>query len=55
VTADTGYVEVACAGGAPGYVMTYAMANLSLRDAIACSAAKRIGGGCKLPQNNRRG
>lgn len=54
VTADTGYVEVACAGGAPGYVMSYAMDNLALRNAIACSSAKRIGGGCKLPQNNRR-
>jgi len=45
---------VACAGGATGYVMTYAMTNLALRDAIACSAAKSIGGGCKLPQNHKR-
>jgi hypothetical protein len=46
-----GYVEVACADGNPGYVMSYTLANLQVKEAVACTFAKDVAGGCTLPTN----
>ncbi len=50
-----GYVEVACADGAPGYIMSYAMADMSAKQATACPLANAIAGGCKMPENTGGG
>lgn len=44
----TDYVEVACSGQ-PGQVLKYGPGIESVQEVIACTAAKGIGGGCKLP------
>jgi hypothetical protein len=49
-----GYFEVACADGLPGWVMSYPVntPNPKSKEILACSQAKGIGGGCKLPTNS---
>lgn len=48
-----GYVEVACADGLPGWVMSYPVntPNPKSKEILSCAQAKGIGGGCKLPTN----
>jgi hypothetical protein len=48
-----GYVEVACADGNPGYIVSYSLADMSPKDATACSFAKDMAGGCKMPENTK--
>lgn len=51
-TADkTGYIEVTCADGNPGYMVSYATANMAPKEAIACTMAKDVVGGCSMPGN----
>lgn len=49
-----GYFEVACSDGLPGWVMSYPVntPNPKSKEILACSQAKGIGGGCKLPTNS---
>jgi hypothetical protein len=57
-TANTGYVEVACADGNPGYIIEYtapALSPVKPTQAIPCVSAKDIEGGCTLPTNQKRG
>ena len=55
-TADkTGYIEVTCADGNPGYMISYVMATMTPKEAIACTLAKDIVGGCQLPGNLKHG
>jgi len=56
VTADKarGFIEVACADGLPGYVIQYTMATRAPANAVACSAAGGISGGCTLPGNAKK-
>ena len=54
-TADkTGYIEVTCADGNPGYMVSYAVATMAPKEAIACTLAKDVVGGCTLPGNSKR-
>jgi hypothetical protein len=46
-----GYVEVACADGNPGYVVSYNTADMTPKEAVSCPLAKQIAGGCQLPAN----
>jgi len=50
-----GYIEVSCADGNPGYMISYAIATMTPKEAIACTLAKDIVGGCQLPSNVKRG
>jgi len=50
-TDNTGYIEVACADGNPGYIISYQLPAMTLKDATACSFAKDLAGGCTLPTN----
>lgn len=51
-TADkVGYIEVTCADGNPGYMVSYAIATMAPKEAIACTLAKDVVGGCTLPTN----
>jgi hypothetical protein len=55
-TADKlGYIEVSCADGNPGYVISYALATMTPKEALTCTFAKDIAGGCKMPQNTKKG
>lgn len=57
-TGNTGYVEVACADGNPGYIIEYSapeLAPVKPTQAIPCVSAKDIEGGCTLPSNQKRG
>jgi hypothetical protein len=53
VAQDTGlgYVEVACADGNPGYIVSFDTKTMAAKDATACPFAKDIAGGCTMPQN----
>jgi hypothetical protein len=46
-----GYIEVACADGNPGYVVSYNTADMTPKEATSCPLAKNIAGGCQLPAN----
>jgi hypothetical protein len=50
-----GYVEVACADGNPGYIVSYSLATMTAKEATACPFAKDIAGGCKMPENAKHG
>lgn len=50
-TADEGFVELACSDGLSGYVMGVNKADLKPKEALTCTQAKNIGGGCKLATN----
>ncbi|HUZ14420.1 MAG TPA: hypothetical protein VMU93_16440 [Caulobacteraceae bacterium] len=50
---NIGYIEVACADGNPGYLISYTLPAMTPKEAIACVAAKDIVGGCQLPTNKR--
>jgi hypothetical protein len=53
---NQGFVEVACADGNPGFVITYTVGPpLAPKEAVACAAAKGILGGCQMPQNQKHG
>jgi hypothetical protein len=54
-TADNqDFLEVACADGNPGFVITYNPGPpLTPKEATGCSFAKGIAGGCQLPANNK--
>ncbi|HEY9217097.1 MAG TPA: hypothetical protein VIO94_03540 [Phenylobacterium sp.] len=45
------YIEVNCTDGLAGYMIEYTAATVTPKQAIACSFAKGIAGGCKLPGN----
>jgi hypothetical protein len=49
----TGYIEVGCADGLPGYMIEYNMATLAPKSLVLCVQAKGISGGCQLPGNNK--
>ncbi|HZZ90896.1 MAG TPA: hypothetical protein VFE13_21410 [Caulobacteraceae bacterium] len=54
VTADkVGYIEVACADGNAGYLIAYTMPALNPKEAIVCTLAKEVVGGCQLPGNKK--
>ena len=46
-----GYVEVACADGNPGFIVSYDVADMTPKDAVSCPLAKQIAGGCQMPEN----
>ena len=49
---QTDYVEVSCADGGPGWVITYPKASDSPSGVLNCAQAAGFGtGGCKLPTN----
>jgi hypothetical protein len=48
-----GYIEVACADGDPGYIVSYALPSMTPKDATTCSFAKDLAGGCQMPANNK--
>jgi hypothetical protein len=50
-----GYLEVACADGNPGYVVSYNLPAMTPKEAIACGFARDINGGCQLPTNKPKG
>lgn len=55
VSADRhGYIEVACAGGGPGYMIDSALATMTPVSIVSCAQAKGIGHGCILPGNTAR-
>jgi len=49
----TGYIEVACADGLPGYMIKYTIDPIRPTTAIVCAEAKGIAGGCVLPGNTK--
>jgi hypothetical protein len=49
----TGYLEVACADGNPGYIISYTLRDMAPASATACPLAKDVAGGCQMPENNR--
>ena len=52
VAADqTGYIEVGCSDGLPGYMVSYTMNPIKPKSPLVCAEAKGIGGGCTLPHN----
>ena len=56
VTTDkTGYVEVGCADGNPGFMIEYATTPVAPKSADGCAFARDILGGCKLPGNSKKG
>ena len=56
IAADTKteYVETACADGLPGYVIAFDDTSDTVKDLITCGAAAGLGGGCKLPTNQKK-
>ncbi|HTX51747.1 MAG TPA: hypothetical protein VME40_20415 [Caulobacteraceae bacterium] len=50
---NTGYIEVACADGNPGYIISFQLPMMKVKEATACSIAKDLAGGCTLPTNVR--
>jgi hypothetical protein len=50
----SGYIEVGCADGLPGYMIEYAMPSLTPKSTLVCLEAKGIGGGCTLPGNVKK-
>ncbi len=48
------YIEVACADGAPGYVMIYARGQQLPNDFLNCAQAHDMNGGCQLAGNTKR-
>lgn len=53
-SATSAYVEVACADGAPGYMIKFPRTSntpAESYDVYTCHDAKAIGGGCSLPTN----
>jgi hypothetical protein len=52
VTSDqTGYIEVGCSDGLPGYMIAYTMNPIKPKTPLVCAEAKGIGGGCTLKNN----
>lgn len=56
VTQTLGYVEVACADGLPGWVLTYPVGVVKppAKEFLSCVQAKGVGGGCTLPTNKTK-
>jgi hypothetical protein len=50
-----GYIEVACADGNPGFLISYSPPAMAPKEATACPLAKEIAGGCQMPANTKRG
>lgn len=46
-----GFIEVACADGLPGWVLSYPPQSDTPKEALSCKQASGIGGGCKLATN----
>lgn len=55
-TDTSGFVEVACADGLPGWVLSYPLNQASPKpnELLSCLQAKGVGGGCKLPTNIKK-
>lgn len=55
-TDTSGFVEVACADGLPGWVLSYPLNTASPKpnELLSCLQAKGVGGGCKLPTNIKK-
>jgi hypothetical protein len=49
----SGYIEVGCADGLPGYMVEYSLTTLAPKSFVLCVQAKNISGGCTLPGNNK--
>jgi hypothetical protein len=50
------FIEVACADGNPGFLITYGPGPpFVAKEALGCSLAKGIAGGCQLPANQKHG
>lgn len=49
--AGDGYIEVSCADGLPGWVLSYPANSDTAKEALSCKQASGIGGGCKMPTN----
>jgi hypothetical protein len=55
-TDGQGFVEVACADGNPGFVISYTVGPPVVpKEALGCAAAKGILGGCQMPENTKHG
>ncbi len=52
---QVGYIEVACADGNPGYMISYQLPSMTPKEATACSISKEIAGGCAMPANTKHG
>ena len=53
-TDGQGFVEVACADGNPGFVISYTVGPpIAPKEALGCAAAKGILGGCQMSENNK--
>jgi hypothetical protein len=53
-TDGQGFVEVACADGNPGFVISYTVGPPVVpKEALGCAAAKGILGGCQMAENNK--
>ena len=52
-TDQLGYLEVACADGNAGYLISYSMPAETPKEAIVCTLAKGVLGGCQLPGNKK--
>ncbi len=47
------YIEVSCADGDPGFVMSYPPGVGKPAEAISCGQATGLGGGCQMPANKK--
>jgi hypothetical protein len=56
-TDNQGFVEVACSDGNPGFVISYVITGPTFtpKEALGCSLAKGILGGCQMPENLKHG
>jgi hypothetical protein len=48
-----GFIEVACADGNAGYIISYTMPAVTPKDATVCTLARNMLGGCTLPGNTK--
>lgn len=55
VNATNAFLEVSCSDGAPGWVLSYPKGVNTPDDLLSCGQARGIGGGCKMPTNQRQG
>lgn len=53
-TDNVAYIEVSCADGNPGFMVSYGPGTPPApKDALGCAAARDIAGGCQMPQNQK--
>jgi hypothetical protein len=47
----SGFIEVACSDGNPGFIITYDTTTMTPKAATSCPLAKSLAGGCTMPAN----